>query len=110
MIEHLLKVGKEVEEKDRSRKEESFDLRVNSIRDVVEVKFQTEGEDNKDHSSLPALTQWVCPITKKALGPGVKTVYLVPCGHAFLESAIKEMGGENCLQVCLAVSTSPDSY
>jgi hypothetical protein len=34
---------------------------------------------------------------------GVRAVYLVPCGHAFLESAIKEVKGSEgvCLQVYL---------
>lgn len=78
-------------------KEEIFKSRVRSIRDVVEVKFQVEGENRFENSSTTI--KWVCPVTKKTLGPGVKAVYLVPCGHAFLESAVKEMPGENCLHV-----------
>ena len=42
--------------------------------------------------------RWICPITSKELGPAVKAVYLVPCGHAFSHEAIKEMKTEHCLQ------------
>ena len=77
--------------------------RVNSLRDVVEVKFCIEQEPETKTSSggtaSPKESKWVCPITNKVLGAGVKAVYLVPCGHAFLESAVKEVSGENCLQV-----------
>ena len=40
----------------------------------------------------------MCPVTSKELGPAVKAVYLVPCGHAFSQEAIKEMKSEQCLQ------------
>ena len=68
---------------------EAFENRIRSLRDVVEVKFQTEAEGSK----------WICPITGKVLGPGVKAFYLVPCGHAFSSSVMKEMQGDTCLQV-----------
>lgn len=73
---------------------------------MVEVRFQSEEVDDDDEKfKSSTLSKWVCPITNKRLGPGVKVVYLVPCGHAFTETAIKEMPGENCLQVGrLAVS------
>jgi hypothetical protein len=36
------------------------------------------------------------------LGPSVKSVYLVPCGHVFAEEAIRQLKGDKCLQVsCL---------
>lgn len=74
---------------------------VKSLRDVIEVKLQEEEKDEQEKSKSSAPSKWVCPVTNKPLGPGVKAVYLVPCGHAFSESAIKEMSGENCLQVCV---------
>ena len=64
----------------------------------MEVKFITE-EDTSGEAVNPKDLKWVCPITSKTFGAGVKAVYLVPCGHAFLESAVKEVSGENCLQV-----------
>lgn len=75
---------------------------MQGIRDIVEVKFQAENTTGSNQPALSGLLgplTWVCPITKKKLGPGVKAVYLVPCGHAFLASVVKEMPGENCLQV-----------
>lgn len=80
----------------------SVSRRVKSLRDVVEVIFQEDEEnedDQKKHESSRPF-KWFCPITNKPLGPGVKAVYLVPCGHAFSETAIKEMSGETC---CLQV-------
>ncbi|KAL6718513.1 Replication termination factor 2 [Lecanora helva] len=59
-----------------------------NMRDTVEVKFETSPQDSK----------WLCPITGKKLGPGVKAVYLVPCGHVFAESALKEMPDDPCFQ------------
>ena len=63
---------------------------------MVEVKFEKEEVDEATNEEAP---QWICPITNKYLGPAVKAVYLVPCGHAFSEIAIKEASRENsCLQ------------
>lgn len=82
---------------------EGFMVRVKGIRDVVEVRFQVEDQTEPKPSGESDPSKWVCPITKKRLGPGVKAVYLVPCGHAFLESVVKEMPEENCLQVSVAI-------
>ncbi|KAL8715106.1 MAG: hypothetical protein Q9220_001063 [cf. Caloplaca sp. 1 TL-2023] len=70
---------------------------VKSLRDVVEVCFKLDEEDEGAPSSVNTL-RVVCPITGKRLGPGVKAVYLVPCGHAFAETAVREMPGERCLE------------
>ncbi|KAK6428887.1 Replication termination factor 2, partial [Oleoguttula sp. CCFEE 5521] len=59
---------------------------VTSLRDVVEVKFEGDGEGG-----------WNCPVTGAKLGPGTKAVYIVPCGHAFSGVAIKEVAGERCV-------------
>ena len=93
VLGHLLAAGQEDKNRLESRGE-AFKDRLRSLRDVVEVKFQTQGND----------TSWVCPITGKAFGPGVKAVYLVPCGHAFAESANREMPGDKCLQVSITTS------
>lgn len=99
ILEYLLEAGKAPEGKIELAGELSSTSSIKSLRDVVEIHFQKEekGEDEKPKSPTPS--KWVCPITNKQLGPGVKAVYLVPCGHAFTETAIKEMPGESCLQV-----------
>ncbi len=80
----------------KSDNEEVLEGRVRGLRDVVEVKFEAEeGRGGKKGE------RWICPVTNKALGPGVKAVYLVPCGHAFSDSAVKEISGDKCLQVQL---------
>ncbi|KAI4114369.1 MAG: hypothetical protein LQ345_004839 [Seirophora villosa] len=72
---------------------------IKNLKDVVEVRFDIEEEEEGDKSSKPSPSlRLVCPVSGKRLGPGVKAVYLVPCGHAFAESAIREMPGEQCLQ------------
>ena len=95
ILEFLLPSGDSTPGFSKSDNEEVLGGRVRSLRDVVEVKFQTEQEDKSSSQAL----KWVCPITDKALGPGVKAVYLVPCGHAYSESAIREICGETCPQV-----------
>ena len=77
---------------------EADGVRIGSLRDVVEVKFATEEVSGGDDSRRSA-PRWVCPITNKSLGPGVKAVYLVPCGHTFAESALKELSANTCLEV-----------
>jgi len=63
---------------------------VRSLKDVVEVRFTTEpsGKAGKD--------VWICPITRKTLGAGTRAAYLVPCGHAFEASVIKEIDELRC--------------
>ena len=88
VLDHLISAGKDDKQSFEARGE-AFKDRLRSLRDVVEVGFQTEAGESK----------WLCPVTGKALGPGLRAVYLVPCGHAFSESAMKEMPGDTCLQV-----------
>lgn len=66
--------------------------RVKSIRDVVEIKFK----EVKDE--ITKLDKKVCPITSKELGPTTKSVYLVPCGHAYAELAVREVPSETCME------------
>ena len=66
--------------------------RIKSLKDVVEVRFEIDRDQPADRE------RWICPVTSKELGPAVKAVYLVPCGHAFSQEAIKEMKAEQCLQ------------
>jgi hypothetical protein len=60
--------------------------RVKCLRDVVEVHFTTDGEKK------------ICPITRKELGASTRAVYLVPCGHAFSEAAIRQLAAETCTE------------
>lgn len=95
VLDYLLDVGKEGGEVDKGELEkrgEAFKDRLRSLRDVVEMQFQTEGAGGSQ--------RWVCPVTGKVLGPGTRAAYLVPCGHAFADSVFKEMPGDVCLQVC----------
>lgn len=66
--------------------------RVKSIRDVVEIKFK----EVKDEATK--LAKKICPITSKELGPTTKSVYLVPCGHAYAELAVREVPSETCME------------
>lgn len=59
-------------------------LGIRSLRDVVKVRFSKNGE------------KWACPISMKEMGPGTKSVYLVPCGHAFAEVAMAEIQETTC--------------
>jgi len=71
-------------------KEEILKGKVKSLKDVVEVRFSI-AKDGKDEKQI-------CPITSKELGPSTKSVYLVPCGHAFSEVAIREVSADACVE------------
>lgn len=75
--------------------------RIKGLKDVVEVKFEIGAATEKEGSGRKE--DWVCPITGRELGPGAKAVYIVPCGHAFAGSVVKEVAGSVCLQVSLAL-------
>ena len=94
VLNYLVNVGnngREVAKEEFERRGEAFKDRLRGLRDVIEVRFQTEG--------LRTSQRWVCPVSGKPLGPGTRAVYLVPCGHAFAETVFKEMPGSACLQV-----------
>jgi hypothetical protein len=90
ILEQLLPKDDDVPAPTIKEKEDILQGRVKGLRDVVEVKFTVtkEGKDEKK----------ICPITNKELGPTTKAVYLVPCGHAFSEVAIREVAGETCVE------------
>lgn len=69
----------------------------------MEVQFESLEEDTKADSENARAERWVCSVSRKELGPGVKSAYIVPCGHAFSESALKEIGTSQA--GCLVVST-----
>ncbi|EEA25793.1 Replication termination factor 2 [Talaromyces marneffei ATCC 18224] len=69
--------------------------RVKGLKDVVELKFEVDTESDATKGNGE---RWICPVTTKQLGPTVKSVYIVPCGHVFAEEAVREMKGDTCLQ------------
>lgn len=99
VLQQLLEAGGG-QEREELCHDAGFNLRVKGLKDLVEVKFEVDEDSELNETGSSSKLKWVCPITKKKLGPGVKAIYLVPCGHAFLESVIKEVPGDNCLQVC----------
>lgn len=90
ILEQLLPKDDDVPASVLKEKEDILQGRVKGLRDIVEVKFTVlkEGKDEKR----------ICPITSKELGPSTKAVYLVPCGHAFSEVAIREVAGDACVE------------
>lgn len=83
---------------------------VKSLKDVVEVRFEVDAEATEEGRKKGAGREvWVCPVTREVMGPGVKAVYLVPCGHAFAGSVVKEAGVDRtCLQVSFVSSFRGD--
>ncbi|KAI6783547.1 uncharacterized protein J7T54_005576 [Emericellopsis cladophorae] len=57
---------------------------IRSLRDVAKLQFSKTGD------------KWTCPISMKEMGPKIKAVYLIPCGHVFAEVAIKEIQEKAC--------------
>ena len=91
----------EVSPIDKDEYEKFIQGRVKSLKDVVEVQFEVELDEQTKTE------RWICPITSKELGPSVKAVYLVPCGHAFSQEAITQIQAEQCSQ-CGAAYVSRD--
>ncbi|KAI9050995.1 hypothetical protein LZ554_005105 [Drepanopeziza brunnea f. sp. 'monogermtubi'] len=90
IIEQLLPKDPDTPATVIKEKEDVLQGRVKGLRDVVEIKFNVAKENKED--------KWICPVTSKELGPNTKSVYLVPCGHAFSEAAIKEVKGDVCVE------------
>ncbi|KAF5877847.1 putative duf602 domain-containing protein [Botrytis fragariae] len=90
ILEQLLPKDDDVPASVIKEKEEILQGRVKGLRDIVEVKFSTVKEDKEEKK--------ICPITSKELGAGTRAVYLVPCGHAFSEVAIKELKSDTCVE------------
>jgi hypothetical protein len=101
IIEYLLS---EPSDAKRVEADKVLQGRVSSLKDVVEVKFEVDtaaGARNTllgSNGSTGRSERWVCNIANVELGPAAKAVYLVPCGHAFAGSVVKEVSGETCLQ------------
>ena len=73
---------------DKSEADNFLQGRIKSLRDIVEVRFELDPSGKGE--------KWICPISLKPLGPALKAVYLVPCGHAFSLEATKEMPEDDC--------------
>ncbi|KAG4028415.1 hypothetical protein MFRU_021g00070 [Monilinia fructicola] len=90
ILEQLLPKEDDIPASIIKEKEEILQGRVKGLRDIVEVKFSMVKEDKEEKK--------ICPITSKELGASTKAVYLVPCGHAFSEVAIRELKGDTCVE------------
>lgn len=107
ILEHLIGTNKNGPEDNVASNEQTSGT-IRSLRDIVEVGFKVEEEDRGIATKSTEL-RLVCPVSGKTLGPGVKAVYLVPCGHAFAESAVKEMAGDQCLEVSPLILYASDT-
>jgi Rtf2 RING-finger len=65
---------------------------ITTVGDVVKLQVQ-KNEDEKTGG-------WVCPVTAREMDDGAKFVYLVPCGHVFSDSALRNVQETVCLEVC----------
>lgn len=96
IIEFLL-----AEEKD-AQQEKLLGGRVKALKDVVEVKFEVDTSAEKTGTGARRET-WICPVTREEMGPQAKAVYLVPCGHAFAGSVVREVTERICVQVSCGI-------
>ena len=90
ILEHLLPKDEDIPTSIIKEKEDILQGRVKGLRDIVEVKFTVSKDGKKEKK--------ICPVTSKELGPHTKAVYLVPCGHAFSEVAIREVAENTCVE------------
>jgi len=59
----------------------SFGIRT--LRDIVRIYPAQPPTDA--HQDV-----WICPLSRKVLGAGTRSVFLVPCGHVFAEVSLRE--------------------
>jgi hypothetical protein len=90
VLQYLLPA--EVSSLDKDECDKFVQGRIKALKEVVEVHFEIEPQQKS------GTERWICPITTKALGPSVKAVYIVPCGHAFSQEAVREMKADKCLR------------
>ncbi|KAF1959542.1 DUF602-domain-containing protein [Byssothecium circinans] len=87
---------------EEARTKEQVDVvqgRVKSLKDVVEVRFEVEEQEKAASASAGGRREkWVCPVTRVEMGYSAKAVYLVPCGHAFAGSVVREVSERICVQ------------
>jgi len=63
---------------------------IKAVGDVVKLQVK-KNEDEK-------VGGWVCPVTGREMDDGARFVYLVPCGHVFSESALRNVQDTVCLE------------
>jgi hypothetical protein len=61
--------------------------RVHSLRDVVDVHFAYSPDNT-----------FCCPLSTKQLGPSLRSIYLIPCGHAYSATALRQLRPATCPQ------------
>jgi hypothetical protein len=98
ILEFLLPSEDTIREAMKPDQDKLMNGRVKSLKDVVEVKFHEDQESDTGKTRSMEM-RWACPVTNKTLGASVKAAYLVPCGHAFAEMALRELADTTCLQV-----------
>ncbi|KAL8801906.1 MAG: hypothetical protein Q9200_006775 [Gallowayella weberi] len=101
VLENLLKTSQNEQGSNIASNERTAGT-IQSLKDVVEVHFRIEENDEEHSKAQSKEVRMLCPVTGKRLGPGVKAVYIVPCGHAFAETAVREMPMGQCLEVSLS--------
>ena len=91
ILQYLLPSDDPDAEKLKADQAKLLDGRVKSMKDVVELNFETDSQGEPKG-------RWVCPVSNKELGPAVHASYIVPCGHVFADVALKAVSDEKCLQ------------
>ncbi|KAI0105113.1 Rtf2 RING-finger-domain-containing protein [Nemania sp. FL0031] len=58
---------------------------IRSLKDIIKLRFSLR-KDEKRGAEIR-----VCPLSMKELGAATRAVYVVPCGHVFAETVMKEL-------------------
>ncbi|KAI1198824.1 Rtf2 RING-finger-domain-containing protein [Nemania serpens] len=57
---------------------------IRSLKDVVKLRFGIRRDDRRGEVR-------VCPLSMRELGAAARAVYIVPCGHVFAETVMREL-------------------
>ncbi|KAI0878624.1 Rtf2 RING-finger-domain-containing protein [Hypoxylon argillaceum] len=59
---------------------------IRSLKDVVRLRFAIQKDEKRGGEEVRT-----CPLSMKELGASTRAVYIVPCGHVFAETVMKEL-------------------
>lgn len=68
---------------------------IKSLKDVVQLQVELDDSGK---------VLWLCPITRHVMSDTYQFAYIVPCGHVFEYSALKQFGEKMCFQVSLSIA------
>ena len=98
VLEYLLPSDDPDAEQFKADQKKLLEGRITTLRDIVELHFETDSQGDAKDEERRVRSKWICPVSNKEFGPAVKASYIVPCGHVFADVALKAVSDTKCPQ------------